>query len=282
MLESVPAPRRPRFQEPTAAAARPEDRPPAVGELGAPLGVLLGAEQVAVSGDLGPIGRHHHAAPAVVIGVDGPLRFLAGADGDGASGAATSRQSRAALIAPGFRHAVDLAAGRIAVFVLPAAGAPLSDEPVHDLRPGPWLELAEAVAQGALESFEPVARALDQQRIHPRPIDARLRHALGRLALSLDDNLAIEDIAGDAGLSPTRLMALARAQLGTSLRGYRRWLRAFQVARGYATGASLTEAALEAGFASSAHLSAAVREQFGIRPSQLLTPRARAAMRTAR
>lgn len=281
----MPAPRRPRFQEPTAArrtevAATAPDARADLPE--GRLGVLLGAEQIAVSGDFGSISRHHHAAPAVVIGVDGPLRFLAGAGADGVSGAPASRQSRAALIAPGFHHAVDLQAGRIAFFVLPAAGAPLSVEPVHELRPGPWLELAEAVTTGALTSFEPVARALDQERIHPRPIDARLRHAILRLATSLDDNLAIEELAGDAGLSPTRLMALARDQLGTSLRGYRRWLRAFQVARGYATGASLTEAALAAGFASSAHLSAAVREQFGVRPSQLLTPRARAAMRTAR
>lgn len=286
MLTSVPAPRRPRFQEPTAAATpgaggAPENER-AIGELGGPLGMLLGGEQIAVSGDLGPIGHHHHAAPAIVIGVDGPLRFVAGASADGRSGALSSRHSRAALIAPGFHHAVDLAAGRIAVFVLPAAGAPLSSESLHDLRPGPWLELAEAVAKGELPSFDPVVEALAKERIHPRPIDARLRRAIGHLALSLDDNLAVEDIAGEAGLSPTRLMALAKGQLGTSLRVYRRWLRAFQVARGYATGASLTEAALEAGFSSSAHLSAAVRDQFGIRPSQLLTPRARAAMRTAR
>ncbi len=271
----MPAPRRPRFQEPTAAER-------SIGELGGPLGMLLGGEQIAVSGDLGSIGHHHHATPAVVIGVDGPLRFLAGASADGKSGAPSSRQSRAALIAPGFHHAVDLAAGRIAMFVLPAAGAPLLSDSLHDLRPGPWLELAEAVAKGQLTSFDPVAEALEKEHLHPRPIDPRLRRAIGRLALSLDDNLPVEEIAGEAGLSPTRLMALAKGQLGTSLRGYRRWLRAFQVARDYATGASLTEAALEAGFSSSAHLSTAVREHFGIRPSQLLTPRARAAMRAAR
>jgi AraC-like DNA-binding protein len=74
-------------------------------------------------------------------------------------------------------------------------------------------------------------------------------------------------------------MALVRAQLGTSLRGYRRWLRAFQVARTYAAGASLTAGALDAGFASSAHLSAASRDQFGIKPSQLLAPRTRCLIR---
>lgn len=233
--------------------------------------MLIGEEQVALAGDLGSIGPHHHAAPAIVVGVDRPLRFIANG----------TRQCRAALIAPGFHHAVELYRGRIAVFVLPAAGAPLHRETVHELGDaGPWLELAEAVAERQLDSFEPLARCLAREHLAPRPLDERLRRALTSLAGSLDDNLGVEELAASAGLSPTRLMALARAQLGTSLRGYRRWLRAFHVARQYARGASLTEAALEAGFASSAHLSMAVREQFGIRPSQLLTPRTRSAIRS--
>lgn len=102
--------------------------------------------------------------------------------------------------------------------------------------------------------------------------------ATDAIASSLHTNLAITELAADARLSPSRLMALAREQLGVSLRGYRRWLRAFHVARAYAAGASLTSAAHAAGFASSAHLSAAVREHFGIRPSHVLNPHNRAAI----
>lgn len=232
--------------------------------------MMLGEEQVAISGDLGAISPHHHAAPAIVIGVDGPLRFIA----DG------SRSSRAALIAPGFHHSVDVRGGRMAVFLLPAAGAPLASEPVHDLaRPGDWLELAAAVERQQLGGFEEVARALARQGIGPRPLDERVRRAVTAMTGALDDNCAVGELSAIAGLSAPRLMALCRAQLGTSLRGYRRWLRAFRVAEEYARGASLTEAALEAGFASSAHLSAAVREQFGLRPSRLLTPATRKAIR---
>ena len=91
--------------------------------------------------------------------------------------------------------------------------------------------------------------------------------------------MAIEELALAARLSASRLMALARRQLGSSLRQYRSWLRSFRVARDYAAGRSLTEAALEAGFASSAHLSAATREHFGIRPSDVLSPANRGAIR---
>ena len=99
------------------------------------------------------------------------------------------------------------------------------------------------------------------------------------LAATLDTNLSIDEVAAAARLSPSRLMTLAHTQLGASLRAYRRWLRAFQVARDYAAGASLTEAALAAGFSSSAHLSAAARDHFGIRPSDILTPHNRGGIR---
>jgi AraC-like DNA-binding protein len=44
------------------------------------------------------------------------------------------------------------------------------------------------------------------------------------------------------------------------------------VVRSPSAGATLTEAALDAGFAGSSHLSAAFRAAFGIKPSSLLTP----------
>jgi AraC-like DNA-binding protein len=98
------------------------------------------------------------------------------------------------------------------------------------------------------------------------------------LAGALDENLGIGEVAAGVHLSASRLMTLAHEQLGTSLRAYRRWLRAFHVVRDYAGGMSLTEAAFAAGFASSPHLSNVAREQFGIRPSDILYPANRAAI----
>src|SRR6185295_10655625 len=163
--------------------------------------------------------------------------------------------------------------------VLGAPALPVMDTP----DPGGWIELAAAVSRDELRSFEPIDHQVRQQlRGRARradaiaaPIDDRVLRATAVIADALDENLPVDAIAASAGVSPSRLMALVRAQLGTSLRGYRRWLRMFQVARTYATGASLTAGALDAGFSSSAHLSAASREQFGIKPSQLLAPRRR-------
>jgi len=255
-------PVRPRtdFQEPTA-----------------PLRLLAGADRFALSGQLDQIGQHRHASPVIVVGLDRPLRLIGGTGG---RETARSHASRAALVAPGFAHAVDVDGGRIAVFVLPPAS--LSREgalAVRDLgRPGDWIELGRAVLAGDLADFALVDRALARAAPSARPVDDRLRRVIAALHARLDDNLPIEAIAGEVGLSPTRLMALARAQLGSPLRYVRRWLRTFSVARDYAAGATLTTAALDAGFASSAHLSVAAREHFGIKPSQILSSRTRTAI----
>jgi AraC-like DNA-binding protein len=226
--------------------------------------LLAGAERIGLCGRFREVSRHRHAAPALVIGVDGPLRFVA----------ERIHRSRAALIAPGFAHAVDTRGGRLAMFVLPPHT--LSREgvsPVRDVpRPGRWVELGEALFRKQLTNLDEVDACLARDRLDLRPVDDRLRAALGLLAETLDENISISELASAARLSPSRLMGLAHSQLGASLRHYRRWLRAFRVARDYAAGVSLTQAALAAGFSSSAHLSAAARAHFGIRPSDILTP----------
>lgn len=73
-----------------------------------------------------------------------------------------------------------------------------------------------------------------------------------------------------AGLSASRFQALFRQAVGVPFRRYRLWRRMALVAQAISDGRTLTHAAHEAGFASSAHLSAAFREMFGLVPSALV------------
>jgi AraC-like DNA-binding protein len=253
----MPKRRRARFQEPTEAVP-----------------LIAGPDRIGLCGRFPGVLHHRHAAAAIVVGIDGPLDFIA----------QRTHRSRAALIAPGFAHAVEAHGGRLAMFVLPTHAHSAQDLlPVSDLAvPDRWVDLGRGLLRGEIRDFAPIDRALhDLQRTGRSgpPIDDRLRRALAALGGSLDENLPVARAAAAAGLSPSRLMAIAHQQLGVPLRAYRRWLRTFQVARAYATGASLTEAALAAGFSSSAHLSVAAREHFGIRPSDILAPRNRAAIK---
>jgi AraC-like DNA-binding protein len=207
----------------------------------------------------------------IVVGLDGPVRFTA---------AGREHTGTAVVVAPGFAHAVDAMQSRLALFVLPAGVIAPGGVPVRDLgRPHAWRELGAALIGGELPGLELVERCLARERLGARPMDGRLQRAVARLTERMEDNVSIDEAAAGVGLSTSRLMALAHDQLGAPLRSYRRWLRAIRVTREFAAGASLTQAAHAAGFASSAHLAMASREHFGIRPSDVLSPHSRDAIR---
>lgn len=80
----------------------------------------------------------------------------------------------------------------------------------------------------------------------------------------------VDRAAQIAGLSPARFQHVFSETIGVPFRRYRQWRRMGQIVRALANGDSLTEAAYAAGFSNSAHLSAAFKEMFGVRPSVLL------------
>lgn len=233
----------------------------------------MGADRVALTGRFADIRTHRHAAPVIVVGLDGPVRFIA---------QGRHHVGRAVAIAPGFVHGVDARNGRLALFLLRAHAVAPGAPPICELaRPQAWRELGDALATGALIDLAAIDRCFARDVPSTRPLDDRLHRAIARLVERLDQNVSIDEAADAVGLSTSRLMALAHLQLGAPLRTYRRWLRTIRVAREFAAGASLTQAALAAGFASSAHLAMAAREHFGIRPSDVLTQRTRDAIHAA-
>ncbi len=109
---------------------------------------------------------------------------------------------------------------------------------------------------------EPVARR--------RVIDPRVKRAVSLLKdAGLEDDVSLEHIAAELGLSSSRLMHLFTASMGLPFRSYLRWVRLQRAASALALGRTVTEAAAEAGFSDSAHLSRAFRGAFGMRPSDM-------------
>jgi AraC-like DNA-binding protein len=98
-------------------------------------------------------------------------------------------------------------------------------------------------------------------------LDARLVLALNALS---DSDIALPRLAVDIGLSPQRLRALARQQLGMPLARWRVWTRLRRAAEALQSGQSLADAAAVAGFADQAHLTRQMREMMGLTPAALL------------
>jgi AraC-like DNA-binding protein len=154
---------------------------------------------------------------------------------------------------------------------------PLSDD--HEALRGTPL----AAARARLAACSPIDRAawtiddlFGALGIPPRPSpDPRIAAIVRELAARPQDFPTLAAAAACVALSASRFRALFRSAVGMPFRRYRLWRRMAVVLEAAAAGASLTAAAQDAGFASSAHLSAAFREMFGMPPSGLLAAGAR-------
>ena len=115
-----------------------------------------------------------------------------------------------------------------------------------------------------------IAAAFRAQGARPRaadrldPVDA----ARATLAARYSERLSLDQVARDVHVSPFHLAHRFRARTGTGLHGYRTHLRLREALRRIAEpGVSLTDLALELGFASHSHFTDTFRRTFGRPPS---------------
>jgi AraC-like DNA-binding protein len=107
--------------------------------------------------------------------------------------------------------------------------------------------------------------------LQPRiPSDGRIAKVVLEVERRPDAFGRLREAAELACLSPSRFRARFDAEVGLPFRRYRMWRRMALVMRSIARGGSLTDAALEAGFSSSAHLSSSFKRMFGISASEII------------
>lgn len=94
--------------------------------------------------------------------------------------------------------------------------------------------------------------------------DRRVRRIIEWASDNLDGAVAIGDASQGVGLSPSRASHLFVEETGLPFRTYVLWLRLTRAVDAHIAGMSLTEAAQEAGFADSAHLSRTFKRMFGL------------------
>ncbi len=106
---------------------------------------------------------------------------------------------------------------------------------------------------------------------HVRTIepDRRVRQMIKWANDNLDGALGINEASNGVGLSPSRASHLFVEETGLPFRTYVLWLRLVRAVDAYTGGLSLTEAAQEAGFADSAHLSRTFKRMFGLPAASL-------------
>lgn len=218
---------------------------------------LRGARASYVGPGLG-LSPHRNAVAVVAIGLDASFEVALSVAGE--IGSYQARE--AVLIPPGVRHHLK-PRGRMVFLYLD----PLGDDHAA-------LRVRELDA-GAFRRTDVTAYPVDAlcellglgQRLAPDPRVAALLRAI---EADPDRFRSFGEIASEIGLSPSRSRELLRQATGVPFRRYRLWRRMALVMLGLSRKRSLTEVAHDSGFASSAHLSAAFREMFGLSPSELM------------
>lgn len=215
------------------------------------------------TGRLGAIGSHRHAAPAIICGLDRPVT----------TSTATDTVSHAtAYIPPGLSHAPDFGDGRAGVLYLQLgstwalrASAALARKTITSFNDSDWAATISSCAQcGPHELMGVLQQGLE--RLLPTLPD-KACNADARVTAILRGTKPYE---GAAGLSRSRLRHLFVAQTEVPFRRHRVQRKLDTAISLAASGLSLTDAAHEAGFSDSAHLSRAFRDMYGIAPSKLL------------
>lgn len=99
--------------------------------------------------------------------------------------------------------------------------------------------------------------------------DPRIQKVIAWVSARLSEDLNLDEVATFVRLSPGRTRHLFVEETGLPFRTFLLWLRLTRALELFAGGASLTDAAHDAGFADSAHLSRTFRRMFGIAAASL-------------
>ena len=225
--------------------------------------------------------RHAHHAHQLTLALEGEFRFRTDSKGPWT-------EYRAALVASHCLHEFELDGTLVAhLFVEPEStpGRALSRrfEPreVGALPPDAARRSADALLDALrgnadADAMRAVARSAvatlagtSDTRAAEHEGDARVARAMDYLRSRVRAPVSLSDAAGAAALSPSRFRHLFVQETGTSFRAYLLWLRINVAIEAAMAGASWTEAAHEAGFADSSHLSRTHKRMFGIEPTAI-------------
>jgi AraC-like DNA-binding protein len=235
--------------------------------------LFFGTSDMLYAGPVGPTRPHSHHAFQLVVVERGTMTL----------GGANEIVTDVAIVPSDAEHAIavgSMSASMMYVDPDSIEGRRLRMLEVPRDDPSAWREAAAPLRAltgtstprdwAAAEQFRrELIDALVGPTVRPIPQHPALLRIVRALPDRLGAPLRIDPLAAELGLSASRLAHLFAEQLGLPFRSYVRWLRIRRAAAAVQAGRTLTEAAHEAGFADSSHLSRAFARAFGIAPSDV-------------
>lgn len=202
--------------------------------------------------DVAGLARHPNPVACVVMGRRAPLAVIAD-DGRRIEGDVL-------IIRPGIEHRIECAGGLTAMYL----------DGLHWTGRDPLAERLEgqlaALARDGMDLDGDAQQEL-RERLDGRERDPRLGALLAMLDAEPMNRMSQLDLAARLGLERTRALRYFKATTGTTFRGYKRWVGLQHAARLIVAGELVRTAALDSGFADTAHLTRTFRNSFGLTPS---------------
>lgn len=220
---------------------------------------------------------HRNAVAVLAMGLDGPLEVAKDARDPGTG----FQRCRTALIEPNQLHFLRVPGADCAFLYVDALSRDLASLRRRCQRPGPAVCMDVDCEDDLITLLAGMPRSAEGWRIaspglaaalgfERSPTDPRIASAIDTLLGASAPEAGATMLAAQCGLSVSRFQHLFKATTGVTVRRFRLWARMRRAIAMAVAGATITHAALDAGFASPAHFSTAFREMFGMAPTQLL------------
>ena len=188
--------------------------------------------------------------------------------------------TRAALVPADVPHALEVGGTQMALFLVENHGSRGRElhrlaqhwlgADLHQHLDSPHLPASDAAATDVLRWAEGLLSTWGTLASPETPLSPAIRQVLAQLAQSSGPGPRLAEAAAGCGLSASRLTHRFSAETGIPYRRYLLWLRLQRAVDSARSGATLTEAAVEAGFSDSAHLSRTFRAMLGLNPAAVL------------
>jgi AraC-like DNA-binding protein len=214
--------------------------------------------------DVDHIALHCNPVPCVIAGRRGALSVISGNDvvtGD------------VVFIRPGIAHRVACTGGGInAIYLDGLVGS--GETPCAQRLHGPLAD----IAVDALFRISDAESELRQRLAHaatpvPQPLGGIIETIVGEPMLRLSQ----ADLARRLDMERTSALRAFKAATGMTFRHFKQWSALQHAARRIGAGELVRTAAMDAGFADTAHLSRTFRASFGLTPSEAIAGGGRAA-----
>jgi AraC-like DNA-binding protein len=240
--------------------------------------VFVGIGRALYVGSASDTSPHAHHAIQICVALDGPFRLRPGPE-------SAWRRHRGAVIRSDQRHQLDGSGCEVVIVYLEpeseegrrlAVGRP--GGPIQAMPPAAVRAIRAATAaaasgevgpEAALRLCRDILAQLGVRLERGGAPDDRIRRALLAIRADPTRRWKVAEVAEAARRSSRRFREAFSSQVGMSCRQYLLWTRLYSSLRELARGASLTEAALAAGFADAAHLTRTFRRMVGIVPSAI-------------